>query len=90
MWTIIIHWATCICLENSQSDHGAQLAFVQGALISLGENLDLSFLYRNISPAFQSLYSDAFTENSVPNNEKGFYAGLSFRPAAGLQAEYVL
>ena len=27
-----------------------------------------------------------FTENSIPNNEKGFYAGLSFKPAAGLQA----
>jgi Helix-hairpin-helix motif len=65
--------------------HG--FAFVQGILISLGENIDMSFLYRNISPTYQSLYSDAFTENSVPNNEKGFYAGLSFRPIAGLQAD---
>ena len=46
----------------------------------------MSFLYRNISPSFRSLYSDAFTENSVPNNEKGFYAGLSFKPVTGLQA----
>ncbi len=68
------------------SDHGLRLAFVQGALISLGENIDMSFLYRNISPSFRSLYSDAFTESSIPNNEKGFYAGLSFRPAPGFQA----
>ncbi|HEV3224416.1 MAG TPA: helix-hairpin-helix domain-containing protein [Puia sp.] len=68
------------------TDHGFRIAFVQGALISLGENIDMSFLYRNISPSFRSLYSDAFTENSVPNNEKGFYAGLSFKPTAGLQA----
>ena len=69
------------------TDQWRHLAWVQGALVSLGENLDLSFLYRNISPAFQSLYSDAFTESTVPNNEKGFYTGLSFRPVAGLQAD---
>jgi hypothetical protein len=68
------------------ADHGFRMAFVQGALISLGENIDMSFLYRNISPSFRSFYSDAFTENSVPNNEKGFYAGLSFKPVAGFQA----
>src|SRR5450432_1386154 len=48
------------------ADQWRRLAFVQGALVSLSENLDMSFLYRNISPAFQSLYSDAFTENTVP------------------------
>jgi hypothetical protein len=62
-------------------------AWVQGALISLAENLDMSFLYRNISTAYQSLYSDAFTENSVPNNEKGLYAGVAFRPFPGLQTD---
>jgi Helix-hairpin-helix motif len=66
-------------------DQWKHFAFLQGALISLRENLDMSFLYRNISPGFQSLYSDAFTENSFPNNEKGLYAGLVFRPAAGIQ-----
>jgi hypothetical protein len=68
------------------SDRWRHLALMQGALISLNENLDLGFLYRNISPGYLSLYSDAFTENNVPNNEKGFYAGLTFRPVAGLQA----
>jgi len=68
------------------ADQGLRTALVQGALISLGENIDMSFLYRNISPSFRSLYCDAFTENSVPNNEKGFYAGISFRPVTGLQA----
>jgi hypothetical protein len=66
-------------------DQWRRRALLQGALISLSENMDMSFLYRNISAAFQSLYSDAFTENSVPNNERGLYAGLVFRPAAGLQ-----
>jgi hypothetical protein len=69
------------------ADKWRRFAFVQGLLVSLGENINMSFLYRNISPAFQSLYADAFTENNVPNNEKGFYAGLSFRPMAGLQID---
>jgi hypothetical protein len=66
-------------------DQWKHIALLQGALISLRENLDLSFLYRNISQGFQSLYSDAFTENSFPNNERGLYSGLLFRPATGLQ-----
>jgi hypothetical protein len=69
------------------TDHAHHLAFVQGVLLSLGTDLDLSFLYRNISPAYQSLYSDAFTENGTPVNEKGLYSGLSFRPWNGLRVE---
>jgi len=68
-------------------DQWQRMAFVQGALISLSDNIDMSFLYRNISPAYQSLYSDAFTENSVPNNEKGFYSGFEFKPSASLQVD---
>jgi hypothetical protein len=68
-------------------DQWRHFAFVQGALISLADNISMSFLYRNISVAYQSLYSDAFTENSVPNNEKGFYSGVSIRPAGGLQLD---
>ena len=68
-------------------DQWSHFAFIQGALISLSDNVSMSFLYRNISVAYQSLYSDAFTENTVPNNEKGFYSGISIRPAAGLQLE---
>ena len=62
-------------------------ALVQGALISMGDHVSMSFLYRNISVAYQCLYGDAFTENTVPNNEKGFYSGISIRPAAGLQLD---
>jgi len=64
--------------------HGAS---VQGALISFGEHLDLGFLYRNISPAFQSLYSASFTENNTPGNEQGLYSGLSFKPGAGIRCD---
>ncbi len=64
--------------------HGASL---QGALVSFGAHLDLGFIYRNISPAFQSLYSNAFTENSVPGNEQGLYSGLSVKTGAGIRCD---
>ncbi len=68
-------------------DQWNKFAWVQGVLVSLSENLNMSFLYRNISPSFQSMYANAFTENNVPTNEKGFYAGLSLRPVTGLQID---
>lgn len=57
-------------------------AFVNGLMMSVAHNADVSFLYRNISPAYQSLYSNAFTESAMPNNENGLFAGLSLRPNA--------
>jgi hypothetical protein len=62
-------------------------ALVQGMLLSLGSTMDLSVLYRNIPPTYQSLYADAYTENSSPANESGFYTGLSFRPLNGFKME---
>ena len=56
-------------------------AFINGLLISVANNVDMSFLYRNISKGYQSLYSSAFTESTFPANEKGFFAGISVRPA---------
>lgn len=55
-------------------------AFINGLLISASAKVDLSLLYRNISKSYQSLYTYAFTENTYPTNEKGFYAGISIRP----------
>jgi hypothetical protein len=55
-------------------------AFVNGFLISVDPTVDMSFLYRNISKSYQSLYSNAFTENSSPTNEQGFYSAISIHP----------
>jgi len=55
-------------------------AFVNGLIVSVDSKVDMSFLYRNISTAYQSLYSNAFTESSLPNNERGMFAGISIRP----------
>lgn len=57
-------------------------AFVNGVLISTASSVDMSFVYRNISPGYQSLYTTAFTENTYPTNEKGLYAGVSIHPGS--------
>ncbi|HVY73410.1 MAG TPA: hypothetical protein VG890_01190 [Puia sp.] len=68
-------------------DRHLHRAMIQGALLSLGERLDLALLYRNISPAYQSLYADAFTQNASPSNEKGLYSGISLKPWSDVKLE---
>ncbi|CAN5874339.1 helix-hairpin-helix domain-containing protein [soil metagenome] len=63
------------------------LAFVNGLLISVSSNVDMSLLYRNISREYQSLYTNAFTESTYPTNEKGLFTGISIRPAQGWQVD---
>jgi hypothetical protein len=58
-------------------------AMIHGLLASLDPKVDLAIVYRKISPRYQSLFSNAFTESSVPVNENGLYAGISIRPAYG-------
>lgn len=56
-------------------------AFVQGILLSAANNVDISLFYRNIERSYQSLYTNAFTENTFPTNEKGLFAGISIKPS---------
>jgi hypothetical protein len=58
-------------------------AMLHGLLASLDPRVDLAVVYRNISSRYQSLFSNAFTENRLPVNENGLYAGLSIRPVHG-------
>lgn len=62
-------------------------ALVGGMLISAAARVDIALLYRNIGPGYQSLYGNAFTENTLPVNERGIYAGISIRPANGWRLE---
>jgi hypothetical protein len=64
-------------------DKNKHFAMVNGALISISPRVDISLLHRKIDKAYQSLYSNAFTENTNVNNETGFYSGISLRPFAG-------
>lgn len=60
-------------------------ATIHGVIVSAAPAVDLAFLYRNLSPRYQSLFGNAFTENTLPSNEQGTYAGLVLRPVAGWQ-----
>ena len=62
-------------------------ALVAGLMSSLSTRLDLSLLYRNIDRNYHSLYSNAFTESTVPINEKGLFAGVSYRPSGTLRLD---
>lgn len=65
-------------------DKRMAVAFINGMLISLDPKADIVFLQRTIPPQYQAMYGNAFTENTKPNNERGYYAGISLRPATGL------
>lgn len=65
--------------EAATDQKGAK-AFIQGLLASVDPKVDMALLYRNISQAYQALYGNAFTENALPANEKGLYAGIAIRP----------
>lgn len=66
---------------EAAADKNFNKAFVNGLLISVDPRVDLSILYRKIDKGYQALNANAFTENTFPNNENGFYAGISIRPA---------
>ncbi len=54
-------------------------AFLAGLISSLSRVVDLSILYRQIDAGYQSVYGNAFTENTFPTNETGVYSGLSLK-----------
>lgn len=67
--------------ETAMDKRGA-LATVNGLLFSPASKADIALLYRRISPAYQAVNGNAFTENSQPVNESGFYGGISLRPVS--------
>lgn len=67
------------------TDNNNNKAFINGLALSTNSRVDMSFLYRNISRGYQSLYSSAFTENTRPNNESGFYTGVTITPTDHLR-----
>jgi hypothetical protein len=68
-------------------DKNNSKAFIGGMLASLDERVDLSLVYRNIAKTYQSFYGNAFTENTLPSNEKGLFLGLSIKPSTILKID---
>jgi hypothetical protein len=70
---------------EAAADKNFNKAIVNGLLISVDPRVDVSIVQRMISPKFQSINGNAFTENTYPTNENGLYAGISIRPNAVLR-----
>ncbi|HEY6063513.1 MAG TPA: helix-hairpin-helix domain-containing protein, partial [Chitinophagaceae bacterium] len=66
---------------EAAADKNFNRAFINGLLVSVDPRVDISFVQRTIRPAYQSINGNAFTENTNPGNETGFYAGITIRPA---------
>jgi hypothetical protein len=64
--------------EVGQSWRGGR-AGVAGLLISAHPRFDLAIICRNYMRNFHSLYSNAFSENTQPKNERGVYWGWKYR-----------
>jgi hypothetical protein len=68
-------------------DKNNNIASVNGMLASVDRRVDLVMLHRSISPAYQSLYGNAFTTNTMPTNEKGLYTGLVLKPTPTVRVD---
>jgi hypothetical protein len=66
---------------EAAADKNFNKAFINGLLVSVDPRVDISFVQRTIGAAYQSVNGNAFTENTYPTNETGFYAGITIRPA---------
>ncbi len=75
-------WRNIHVFGEAAIDNTCNAAFLNGIIISPDAKADISFVYRNISRAYRSLNTNAFTESSSPVNETGLYSGLSIRPSA--------
>lgn len=62
-------------------------ALLTGVQMAVSPGADLSFLYRDIDPGYQSWYANAFTESASVNNERGLYAGISIHPGGKLKVD---
>lgn len=72
-----LHWFGEIANHASKN-----FAALSGLLVSVDPKVDLSFLYRNIQPRYQTIFGNAFTEGTLPSNEKGMFAGVSIKPTS--------
>jgi len=68
---------------EAAADKNFNKAFLTGLMISVDPRVDLSIVQRTISPKYQAVYGNAFTENTYPTNEIGLILGISIRPFTG-------
>ncbi|HLN73951.1 MAG TPA: helix-hairpin-helix domain-containing protein [Prolixibacteraceae bacterium] len=57
-------------------------ALISGILLKPAVNAEISVVYRNINKTYFSFYSNALTESSKTNDERGLYLGFKYYPAS--------
>ncbi len=72
---------------EAAADKNLHKAFINGLLISVDPNADIALVQRTIRSAYQSVNGNAFTENTYPTNETGFYTGITIRPVMGFRID---
>lgn len=65
--------------ETAMSGNGG-FATLNGLLIGLDKRLSISILQRYFSLNYQTLQAQPFSESSRPQDEKGIYWGLEYKP----------
>ena len=81
--TIITRSGIFIFFGEIAADKTWSTAYINGVMSSLSHNVDIAILYRCIDKRYQSVYGNAFTENTMPVNESGLYSGVSIVPLPG-------
>jgi hypothetical protein len=64
--------------EAGQSLGGGR-GTVAGMLVTAHKSLDVSILYRRYDPDFYTFYSNAFSESTLAQNERGLYWGWRYK-----------
>jgi hypothetical protein len=64
--------------EVAQCNNGG-IGVIQGLQMSVAQQADIAFVFRNFQKNFQSLYSNAFAESATTDNEQGLYTAISLR-----------
>jgi hypothetical protein len=77
-----LHWFGEFAVDRKMSR-----AALNGLMISLDTKVDFALIHRGLEKEYQSIYGNAFTENTLPSNENGIYAGIAFRPQINLRLE---
>lgn len=57
---------------------GAGRAAIAGVLFTPHKNLELAIVYRDYARDYHTFYANAFSENTQPQNERGFYWGWKY------------
>ncbi|NUM32545.1 MAG: helix-hairpin-helix domain-containing protein [Bacteroidetes bacterium] len=70
---------------ESAISNNKSAASICGVNISIGDFADISTIYRNYSKDFIVDYTNAFSENTKPMNERGLYSGILIFPSSKIQ-----